>query len=342
MGEDFISRQIRRTNRNLLLLGAALLGIIGTLVSFTWRDVHNFAFGPFPAQPSELAAISNPDYPAHYYLRIQGEKTFTTGMQEVDAGSSQTVRAEFVVLLMGKRLLLVKTPVNNQQVAFKGLLVAIPRELQTGVVRVWDEKRPEEKGAFLPYMLDATGIWTTDNVIVALSVTGFSILGILLIGLALRRYAQPDSHPLLAKLQKYGLVHDVRMQIDSEIRSEGGGQRFGKLQFTTNWVLQSLAYKTNVMRVRDVLWAYPKVTKHYHNGIPTGKTYSAIIRDAQGQSVEVSGKKDTVPQLLQSLQQRMPWILIGYSKELEALWQKEKPRFFALAEQRRAKLSMAR
>jgi hypothetical protein len=34
----------------------------------------------------------------------------------------------------------------------------------------------------------------------------------------------------------------------------------------------------------------------------------------------------------------MPWLLAGYSKELDALWQKEKPKFFALAEQRRETL----
>jgi hypothetical protein len=37
----------------------------------------------------------------------------------------------------------------------------------------------------------------------------------------------------------------------------------------------------------------------------------------------------------------MPWILVGYTKELDALWQKEKPRFFQLMEQRRATPSVA-
>jgi hypothetical protein len=102
-----------------------------------------------------------------------------------------------------------------------------------------------------------------------------------------------------------------------------------------------MSFKTSVMATRDIVWAYPKVTKHYHNGIPTGKTYSAIIRDSKGQSLEISGKKDSVPKLLGSLQRRMPRAVIGYSKELEALWQKEKPKFFQLVEQRREKLATA-
>jgi hypothetical protein len=95
------------------------------------------------------------------------------------------------------------------------------------------------------------------------------------------------------------------------------------------------------MATQDIVWAYPKVTKHYHNGIPTGKTYSAMVRDAKGHSMEVSGKKDSVPKLLESLKRRMPWILVGYTKELETLWQKQKPWFFQLMERRRAELPMA-
>lgn len=340
MGEDFISRQIRRTNRNLLLMGAILLGIIGAMVTLTWRDVYNHLFGPFPTQPSELAAIPGPNSTQRYYLQVQGKESIPTGMQQFEGGSKQA-SAQVVALVVGDRLLLVKMPMGADQLSFKGQLAAIPAALQTQVVRSWEQEHPEAKGAFLPYMLDATGIWDRDSVIVTIAGLIFTFAALYMIVLSLRRMSQPDSHPLLSKLQRYGLVNDIRMQIDSEMRSENGGERFGPMHFTKGWVIHATAYKTDLMQVRDVIWAYPKVTKHYTNGIPTGKSYSAIIRDTKGQSLEVSGKKDSVPQLLQSLQRRMPWLLVGYSKELDALWLKEKPKFFALAEQRRAKLAPA-
>jgi len=37
----------------------------------------------------------------------------------------------------------------------------------------------------------------------------------------------------------------------------------------------------------------------------------------------------------------MPWVLVGFSKELEALWLKEKPKFFQLIDQCRANLAGA-
>ncbi len=341
MWDDFISRQIRRTNRNLFLTGASILVFLGVLLAAGWRDTYNFVFGPFPVQSSELVSITNPDVPKRFFLKVQGGEHFATGMQEVDASNHDKVRAEIIALVVNKRLLLVKTPADNHQLQFTGTLTAVPAEVLHGAVRQWDEEHPDLKGAFLPFMLDATGFRKGDNLFLAIAGAGFGVLGLVLIGIPLRRQLQPERHPLLTQLPKYGGLQDVRMRIDSEVRSEGGGEKFGAMQITTNWLIHAAAYKTNVMATRDVVWAYPKVTKHYHSGIPTGKSYSAIIRDSKGQSVEISGKKDSVPKLLESLQRRMPWVLVGFSKELEALWLKEKPKFFQQMEQRRASLAGA-
>jgi hypothetical protein len=341
MWDDFISGQIRRTSRNLFLMGGAILLILGLLLAAGWRDTYNFVFGPFPIQSSELISISNTDSSKHYFLKVQGEKSFATGMREVDASDHDKIRAEIVALVVEKRLLLVKTPTDNHQLQFTGTLTAIPPEVANGAVRRWNEKHPDLKGAYLPFMLDATGFRKGDNLVVAAVGAGLGVLGLVLIGIPVRRKMQPESHPLLMQLAKYGGLQDVRMRMDSEMRSEGGGEKFGAMQVTTNWLIHAAAYKTNVMATRDVVWAYPKVTKHYHSGIPTGKTYSAIIRDSKGQSVEISGKKDSVPKMMESLQRRMPWVMIGFSKELEALWLREKPKFFQLVEQRRASLAGA-
>ena len=342
MWDDFISSQIQRTNRNLFLAGTAVLTILGLHLAATWRDAYNFVFGPFPIQSSELVSISNPDAAKHYFLRVQGDKSYPTGMGQLEEGSSNKLRTSIVALVVNKRLLLVDTQKDNHQLQYTGTLMAVPTEVSNGLIRKWEKERPDLKGAFLPFMLDATGFRTKgDNLLVAAGGVGFGILGVVLIGIPLRRKMQPESHPLLTQLAKYGGLQDVRMRIDSEMRSEGGGEKFGAMQVTTNWLIHAAAYKTNVMATRDVVWAYPKVTKHYHSGIPTGKTYSAIIRDSKGQSVEVSGKKDSVPKMMESLQRRMPWVMIGFSKELEALWLKEKPKFFQLVEQRRASLAGA-
>jgi hypothetical protein len=341
MWDDFVSQQIRRTNRNLLILGTALLAIVATVVSLTWREVYNYVFGPFPIQASDLATIWNPDQPKRYYLKVQGDKSYTTGMQVVDRDNKENVRAVVVALMVGKKFLLVKTPADNHQLEFKGALVAMPPEVQSGAVQPIEEKYPDLKNAFLPFMLDATGFRNSDDTVAAIFGLLITGTGLFVSGLPLFRMARPEKHPLFAKLEKYGQLQVVRARIDSEMRGEGGGKKFGGLRITTNWLINAAPYKTDAMAAEDIIWAYPKVTKHYHSGIPTGKTYSAIVRDSKGQSMEVSGKKDSVPKLLELLKGRMPWLLVGYTKELEALWQKQKPQFFQLMERRRTELLMA-
>ena len=342
MWDDFITRQIRRTNRNLFLAGTVVVAFLGMILASCWRDVYNFVAGPFPIENSELARIMSPDQPKRYFLKVEGQESFTTGMREVDADNHDKVRAEVLALAVGDRLLLVKAPQSKDQVQFTGTLTAIPAEVSNGVVTKWNAKHPDKKGVFLPFMLDATGFRSnTDNLLAAAGGLLFVFFGVVLVGIPLRRKLQPEKHPLLLQLAKYGHLQDVRLRIDSEIRSEGGGEKFGSMQITSNWLINAMAYKTGVMATKDVVWAYPKVTKHYHNGIPTGKTYSAIIRDSKGQSLEISGKKDSVPKMLESFQRRMPWVLLGFNKELDTMWLKEKPKFFQLMEQRRAKLASA-
>jgi hypothetical protein len=123
------------------------------VVSFTWREAYNYLFGPFPVEASELAAIGNPDQPKRYYLKVQGDKSHTTGMQVVDRDNKENVRAVLVALLVGKKFLLVKTRADNHQLEFKGALVAMPPEVRSGAVQPMEEKYPELQGAFLAFQV---------------------------------------------------------------------------------------------------------------------------------------------------------------------------------------------
>ena len=77
MWDNFITRQIRRTNRNLLITGVIFLAGVAALGGAYRRYLYNFAFGPFSIPASELTSISNPDDPRKYFLRVQGDKVLT-------------------------------------------------------------------------------------------------------------------------------------------------------------------------------------------------------------------------------------------------------------------------
>lgn len=89
----------------------------------------------------------------------------------------------------------------------------------------------------------------------------------------------------------------------------------------------------------DLAWAYKKVTKHYTNFIPTGKSYAAILYGRHRQRLEVSMPQKKTDQLLADLAARVPWAIFGYSKDIAAAWQKDPDGFVATVDSRRQKLA---
>jgi hypothetical protein len=89
--------------------------------------------------------------------------------------------------------------------------------------------------------------------------------------------------------------------------------------------------------MEDVVWAYLQVVKHYHSGIPTGKSHFVKVFDREGTSATISTKKKTAPELLQTLQRRVPWAVYGFSADIEQLWKKRRAEFLSSVDQRRGK-----
>jgi hypothetical protein len=113
-------------------------------------------------------------------------------------------------------------------------------------------------------------------------------------------------------------------------RFKAGGWALGD-----TYLVQSTTFTFDVLRVRDLLWAYKKITKHSVNFIPTGRSYEAILTCYGGRAV-VKAKEKVVDAILTFAHQRAPWAVIGYSDELAGLFNKQQAEFVAAVEQRRA------
>jgi len=59
------------------------------------------------------------------------------------------------------------------------------------------------------------------------------------------------------------------------------------------------------------------------NFIPTGKTYSVVLVGRHRQRIEEQMKEKAVNEMLAELTTRLPWVLFGFTKDLEKAWQKD-------------------
>jgi hypothetical protein len=81
------------------------------------------------------------------------------------------------------------------------------------------------------------------------------------------------------------------------------------------------------------------VTQRRVNGIPAGKSYAAQIWDRHGVCMTVVGSETLVNQALEVACQRAPWLLAGFSTELEKTWKSNRAAMIAAVDQRRRQVA---
>jgi hypothetical protein len=142
-----------------------------------------------------------------------------------------------------------------------------------------------------------------------------------------------NRYPTYKILTKFGNFDAIRTQIDAEVVSNKSVSK-GKLLFTQNWILHPYFSGLHVIFKPTLVWVYTKhqATRHSINFIPTGTTheYSVLINytepaKEQGfvtiRSLEIKthgdmGARDILDYMLIDT----PWIVAGYTPEIDNLW----------------------
>lgn len=79
--------------------------------------------------------------------------------------------------------------------------------------------------------------------------------------------------------------------------------------------------KAHIIPKDKIVWAYMKTTTHRTNGIKTGTTYEVAVYTYGKKSVLISVNKEKVAlEILQYIGDTMPWVVVGYSDDLNRLF----------------------
>lgn len=334
MMEGFVASRIRRLNLGMLFFSLAVLGLVLLGLIANTRYLYNMALGPFPLGRAGLIALTSADDLSQYYVTVRGEDHVDTGYAYVSRSDSgrETVEYYYHALFVGDRLLLVKSKSSEIQNEQSGALRDLPPDVQTEVIAELEKEEPSLQGVFLPTMLDATnfysgGFW---GLAIAALIGLLSAWGLLV---ALRRLVNPQAHPALRALDRFGSLETVTGEIDMEMAQPH--QQVGKnIHLTNRWLVNARS-SFSAMPYRDIVWCYKSVTQHRYNGIPTGKTYAALVYDRHGRNLSIPGKEREVDEILHSIVRLGPGVVAGYSDELASLWQKDRAGFVRAVSQRR-------
>jgi hypothetical protein len=330
MIDGFIEEQIRRNNRNQIIWAALFLVVVIGAFLLAGNYYYNFFFGPFKVDASQVAAYQAGNLPQQYYITVTGRDVEDTGydMYHTDSNGNKTTDASYLALLVGDRLLLVKVPPNtiqNATTTMTGALRDLPSEEQSYIIQNLESQYPDIKGAFLPVMLDATNFKTGGTVGLVLGILAIGVCLFFLIRGLMR--SDPDKHPFMKQLARYGQPEFISSSIDMEMAGEH--TRIGSLHISPHWLVQTSLTVMKVMRMEDLVWEYKHVLQHRTYGIPTAKTFTAIICDRNGMSISVGAREAVIDQLLIAVKQYAPWMIAGYTKELANAWRKDRAQLIA-------------
>lgn len=87
---------------------------------------------------------------------------------------------------------------------------------------------------------------------------------------------------------------------------------------------------------RALLWIYKNEVRHSVNGIPTGKTYSVIIKKEDGGEFDIPMKNEAAAnEAMVYVLQHLPYLLAGYDDELKNIFNKNRMEMVDIVEKRR-------
>jgi Putative transmembrane protein precursor len=342
MQPGFIGKEIRRTNQNLFFTGAGMAGLpiaIGVLGFSYW-----VSFFSGPKQISSQELVTAPSKYLGQYVTVSGSDNAETGWQQISQRKSkytgevksESVSARFVAIKMPfssdqNRVLLAKiAPEASASNTVTGKIDGIPTLVENELANIPNRDR------ILPVLIDAQGNFYGMGVF-GIIVGGISgIIGTCCLISLKQRQKNVGFHPIIKNLSKYGKADAIAQQIDQEFQNQDVIVR-NKTMISKSWLIQQESYETKFRQIKDIVWLYFQVTTHRTNGIPTGKTYSAIFCDRYGNKTEVAGTEAESVDLVQHIYSLMPWAIAGHSDDLQRAWDKDRAALIAAVDEARQK-----
>ena len=180
----------------------------------------------------------------------------------------------------------------------------------------------------LPYYIDA-GALVGGAAITVYIILGIGIL-LVLIGI-IRLVLALSGNGLKAIRKELADAGFNENNVDYEYEgarlfAKGNDVRIGKK--LTFFMLGS---KPHVVLNEKIVWVYQRTTTHRTNGIKTGTTYEVVLNTYEKKTFHISVPKENVSlEILQYMNESMPWVVVGYNDDINNLYYKDYENFLQL------------
>lgn len=333
MDKSFVYDTAQKPNRILFYICLAGMLVLLAVLGLNWRYFYNFAFGPFSIDNATLSNLTDPTGRLEYFVNVVADDVADSGFQRVTdySNGKKVVEANFPVLLVGQKVLLVETTATTISNKYTGALKTVPDQVNSDVIQPLVTQVPELKPMFLPYMLQASNFRMPGIIGLAAGVPVFILF---LVGaiVASIRTGNPLHNPTLKALNRFGEMEDVMDEVDAEMEAEH--LTVGSGHLLQNWLVLSSATRLQATKYADVVWFYKQVIANRVLGIPVKQTFAAILHDRHSTRLVFTGKEAEVDEFLAELGRRAPWAVKGFTEDKEEAWKNDPEAFISRVDER--------
>jgi hypothetical protein len=327
--EEFLLSQVRRCNRNLLLVNLFILFAVILIAVFSYNYFYNTLCGPFEMDAASVTAITNLKAQIHTYITVAGDDVGHTGLQYYEVtyeeGSNKVVNtkviADYLYLFVHGKLLVVKAPPGATDFSYTGWLKEMPAEVKSELLSLAEEEDIPAMAfnqIVLPFLLD-TQVNRAEGYVALFALAPFFLISswnLLRYG---QRVADPSSHPIYKKLAAFGKPESVAKDIDNDISGSGIPMPQG-ITISDGWFVKKKFFGLSLVPLPDVLWMYKHVTKHTINFIPVGKTYCLTFHLKNRAILHINMRERIADAAAEVILEKAPGIIFGHTGELAVLW----------------------
>lgn len=331
MNSTFITTHVSRTSRNLLIWNGLVVALLlAIILPFGGPYYVNFFRGPIPVDDAYLLqAAKHSDSGLIAYVELADRPLLPTGWKELSLQDERVYSTTpYFYVAVDDKLLLVKTDPERDGHRLVGPLQGIHVKTDVEVRDALVAAHPELKDRLLPIMLNGAAAFTVAGYVgLALFIPAFLLCGFN-IARALWGLNFPPLHPIARTLARYGEPQQIAAQIDKEV-AEGPATTIGPVTVTSLWLLRPTVFGLVACPLSEVVWAYHLV----FNG-----SHMAVVYLRNGRNFGVPLKAAVVPQLLQEIYARIPWVERGCDNATLKRWRTQRQEFLADIERRRGEL----
>ena len=338
--KSFAKKQITRICINQVLVSAVIIAAILIFMNFNSPNLYNLFLKP---ETTENSAMLKTLYDENKtYVSDFIPKLFYTGFDYTTDGK---ISSKYYVYYDGEKYVLCKMSKKLSDEVYEDYklsgfidkLTNIDRQvidkIAGDIAKNNDMTRAEAKALFADVK-----IVTTRSVI---SIQIFNIVGIAIVLICFFKILEAiyfiignyKKHNVYTKLKTGEFSAEaVEKMITEELENKVIFKERG-FAITENWVVMPSSFKLVIKTSDDLVWAYKVLTRHYTNGIPSGKTHSVKLcfKDRTDFLILVKNeaKADDISAIIWD---KVPKIVVGYSDELLKIFQSNMNTFLQIRE----------